>query len=263
MGLDFTELQRWIVPWLLVSLRVGVAFSLLPAPFGGGAPTRIRAAAGLLVGWALTLSTPWPADPSATEAMLRPVWLLRAAVGEVLLGGVVGLTARVVLAVAEMAGSWMGFSAGLGFAQSVDPTFGESTTPPARAMSALAAVVFFALEGHHTVMRALGATLRLAPPGASFGAFSPAGVLSIGSAMMARGLQMAAPVVATLFLVQVGTAFVSRAAPRIQLFALTFAIAAGVGLAVLDLAAPAMAPSYAEAVRRLPADLDRAFGVLP
>ncbi len=263
MGLDVTGLQRWIVPWLLVSLRVGVAFALLPAPFGGGAPRRIRAAAGLLVGWALTLSTPWPADPAAAAAVLRPVWLLRAALGEVLLGGIVGLTARLVLASAEMAGAWMGFSAGLGFARSVDPTFGASATPPARALSALAVVVFFALEGHHTVLRALGATLRLAPPGAAFGAFSPPGVLTIGAAMMARGLQMAAPVVATLFLVQLGTAFVSRAAPRLQLFALTFAIAAGVGLAVLDLAAPAMVPSYAQVVRHMPGDLDRAFGIRP
>ncbi len=257
MGVDLGGLVLWIVPWLLVSLRVGVALALLPAPFGSGAPLRLRAAASLLFGWALTLAAPWAGD-ATFEALLDPWRGGRAAVVEVWLGAIVGLTARVVLAAAELAGSWMGFSAGLGFAQSVDPTFGEASTPVARLTSAFAVVLFFVFEGHHTVLRALAATLRIAPPGLHDGSIAPQGVLSIGADMFAHGLRIAAPVVATIFLVQLGTALVARAASRIQIFALTFAIAAGVGLLLLQLAAPAVATALGEAVRRLPEDMERA-----
>ncbi len=258
MGVEIPEPARWLVPWLLVSLRVGVALALLPAPFGNGAPLRVRAAASLLFGWTLSVSGPWAGDP-AFEALLDPWRGVRAAVTEVWLGAIVGLTARVALAAAELAGSWMGFSAGLGFAQSVDPAFGEASTPVGRLTGAFAVVLFFVFEGHHTVLRALAATLRFAPPGLRSTSLEPWGVLGIGADLFARGLQIAAPVVATLFLVQVGTALVSRAASRLQLFALTFAIASGVGLLVLQLAAPAMAPALGESFRRLPRDMERAF----
>lgn len=55
---------------------------------------------------------------------------------------------------------------------------------------------------------------------------------------------------ATKFLVQLGTAFVSRTAPRVHRFALSVSVAAG--LVVLRLAAPAICTAIAAQMRHLP-----------
>ena len=84
----------------------------------------------------------------------------------------------------------------------------------------------------------------------------------IGGAMLARGLQVAGPVVATMFIVQLGTALASRAAPRVHLFSFSFAIAIGAGVLTMLVAAPSLATAIAVEVRRLPGALSSVLGGL-
>jgi flagellar biosynthetic protein FliR len=51
---------------------------------------------------------------------------------------------------------------------------------------------------------------------------------------------MALPVIATLLMVQVAMAFISRAAPAMQIFSVGFAVSLVVGLGVLFMAFPEM-----------------------
>ncbi len=257
------ELMVLIGPLLpligLLSLRVGVAFAAMPSPFGDGAPVRVRAALGVLVAFSLAL----PRVEMAAEMSMEPAWLLPAALGEVLVGGVIGLTVRVTLAAVEAAGAFAGFSSGLAFAASVDPTLGESSSPLGRALSALAVLIFFAVGGHHAVLAALDFSFTHAPPGNAFGAVVHDGILTIGSEIAAQGLRIAAPVVATMFLVQLGLALVSRAAPRVHLFSLSFAVAVSAGVLTLFAAAPSIAPAIAEELQHLPEELRRMLGATP
>jgi flagellar biosynthetic protein FliR len=242
---------------LLVSIRVGIALAAMPAPFGDLAPVRIRAALGVLLSLAIAIPN---VESLVVDVDLSILGLGRAALGEALVGVVIGLTVRVTLAAAQVAGSFAGFSMGLGFAQSVDPALGEMTTPVARLLASFAALIFLVLHGHHVVLHALVSTLHVAPPGDAFGAIGHEGVLSIGSEMLAHGLRIAAPVVATMFIVQLGTGLVSRAAPRVHIFALSFAVAAAAGMATLYIAAPSVANAVALEVRHLPAALEAAMG---
>jgi flagellar biosynthetic protein FliR len=78
------------------------------------------------------------------------------------------------------------------------------------------------------------------------------GVIDLGADLVARGLQIAAPVVASMFIVQIGIAFVSRTAPRVHLFAFAFSVSIGAGMLVLWVAAPAVCTAIAQQVRHLP-----------
>ena len=114
------------VPYfMLASLRVGVTFACMPAPFGSIAPATVRLAVSLVVTFALSLAMFDPTTPLAVDA----VSLLRAAVCELFLGAVIGMTVRVILAASEIAGSAIGQSIGLGFATTVDPSHGDSVLP--------------------------------------------------------------------------------------------------------------------------------------
>lgn len=249
-------LVHWLVPLGLIALRVGIALASLPAPFGEGSPITVRAALGVVIAFALCL--PHGEWRSARE--WEAIALVRAGFGEALVGAVIALTVRVTLAAAEVAGSMMSSAIGLDFATSVDPAFGEESTPPGRLLASLAVLIFFAFEGHHSFLEALAWSFDKAPPGQGFKAFHASGVLPLGSTLVAHGLRIASPVVATMFIVQVGSALVARAAPRVQLFALTFSFSVAAGLIALWLAAPSVATAVGVEIRHLPAALLKALG---
>ncbi|NOY91173.1 MAG: flagellar biosynthetic protein FliR [Deltaproteobacteria bacterium] len=256
-GFGFSDAAFAFIPLVvLLSLRVGVMLAAMPAPFGSLAPVRVRVALGLLIAVALSL----PHAAMANALPIEPLALMRLAIPEMLVGLIIGTTVRVTLAGAQIAGTAIGFSSGLAFANSVDPTFGESVPPTSRALSSFAVVLFFTLGGHHAALEALTQSITIAPPGNAFVAVAHEGVLNIGSQMMTQGLRIASPVVATMFIVQLGMALVSRAAPRVQIFSLTFAVAVSAGLLTLLVAMPSIAPAIAADIHRLPEDLSAALG---
>lgn len=247
------ELMR-IAPFIaLVSLRVALVLALMPAPFGDLAPMRIRAALGFLVAMVICL----PHLALAPKLALDPGPLLVAAVTEIFVGSVIGLTARVTLAAAEIAGTIAGNAMGLGFAGSIDPLFGQESLPTTLIMNSIGILTFFALRGHHAVFEALYASLTLVPAGETIHSLRAAELTTLGAGMVAHGLRIAAPVVATMFITQLGTALVARAAPRVQIFALSFGVTVSVGALVLVASAPQVASAISTSVSGLLPTLTR------
>lgn len=245
-----------VMPYaFLLSLRVGTAFATLPAPFGDVAPMRVRATLGVLVALALVA----PMFGTAEAMPVDPVLMVRAGLGEAAVGAVIGLTVRMALSTAEIAGTIAGTSMGLGFATSVDPMFGDEALPTSRLLASLAALIFFVLDGHHIVLAAVSATIRVAPIGDGFRAIRAENLVHIGSGLISQGLRIAAPVVATMFIVQVGTALVAKAAPRVQVFGLTFALTTSIGLVALYFATPGIAYATSEFLSQLPTRIDAMF----
>ena len=232
----------------LVSLRVAVVLALMPAPFGEVAPARIRAALSFLIALVLTLPSLGHVSMPSTD----PPELLVSGLAELFVGSVIGLTARVTLAAAEIAGTLAGNAMGLGFASQIDPLFGSEGVPTSGILNSLAVLIFFALRGHHVLIEALSASLLLAPCGGGFPEFRPENLLKMGGLMMAQGLRIASPVVATMFLVQLGTALVARSAPKVQIFALSFGVTVSIGGMILVMSAPQLAQTLANVIATIP-----------
>jgi flagellar biosynthesis protein FliR len=238
-----------IAPFLaLVSLRVAVVLALLPAPFGELAPATIRGALSFILAFVITL----PAIHAAPEIAQDPLTLMGYAGSEFLVGSAIGLTARVTLAAAEAAGTLAGNSMGLGFANQIDPLFNSEGVPTTGLLSYVAVLIFFVLHGHHIVIQALSASLMAAPPAKGFASFQTDTLLSLGSKIVAQGLRIAAPVVGTMFISQLGMALVSRAAPKVQIFSLTFGVAVSVGALILVASAPQVAQGMANTIATMP-----------
>jgi flagellar biosynthesis protein FliR len=234
--------------FILASLRVALTFAGMPAPFSGVAPMQIRTALSVLVTMAVLI----PQLPTLPQLPLDLVVLGKAAFFELFIGMLLGLTVRVTLAAAEIAGTMLGQTMGLGFAGSVDPSYGESLLPTAFLLEAMAALVFFSLGCHHVLLSGLAASFQAAPIGAPITAAWRGSALTIGADLVARGVQIASPIIASMFIVQVGTAFVSRIAPRVHLFAFTFSISVGAGMLLLWAAAPAVCTAVVRQVQHLP-----------
>jgi flagellar biosynthesis protein FliR len=254
---SFAELQA-LAPWVgLLSIRIGVMFAALPSPFGALTPVTIRAALSVLL--ALAISLAHRGQPLSVD--VTSISVISAIYGEICVGTVIGLTARVILAAAESAGSIAGTSMGLGFAETVDPDFGMGALPTTRVIGLLGTLIFLIFRGHHALIQALASSVTIAEPGRVFSVLSARGPMALGNSMLARGLQIAAPVVGTMFIIQLGTALISKAAPRVQFFAFSFAISAAAGLISLFISAPAIVTAISAQVRGLPAALLAALGV--
>ena len=246
--MSFAAITDLIPLFVLASLRVTLTLLGLPAPFGGVAPMRIRTALSVMLTIAVLVPLMGRLSPIATD----PVTLARAAAYELLIGSVMGMTARVTLAASEVAGTMAGQAMGLGFATSIDPTHGESILPTTYLLGALSTLIFLAFNGHHVVIAALAESFARVPVGEALPAAVRYSALTLGGDLVARGLQIAAPVVATMFIVQLGTSFVSRTAQRVHLFAFSFSVAVAAGLLVLWVSAPSLTGAITAQVRRLP-----------
>lgn len=212
----------------LLAIRCLTLFALVPVFGGSSIPLRIRAAVAFLLALVLT--------PLAAPTMPElPLWAgVAAAFGEVLLGLAMGLVVRLSFLAAEFGGGALGLQMGLAFAQVVDPQTKEETPISARMLGLFAAVLFVAAGGHRMLLAALAESVTEVPIGAVFAHFeSPYGMIALLSTATATGLRIAAPVMVALFLANVGLALLSRAAPQLQLFILSFGLSIALGGLIL------------------------------
>jgi flagellar biosynthetic protein FliR len=248
LELALQELVPRIPLFILGSIRITLTFAGMPAPFSAVAPMQLRTALSLLIALIVLI----PQLPTLQLVPLEPIALAKAAVFELFIGMVLGMTVRVTMAAAAVAGAILGQAMGLGFGGMIDPNFGESVVPTAFLLEAIAGLVFFSLGCHHVLLSGIAASFQAAPIGAPLSDAWRGSALWIGADLVGRGVQIASPVLASLYIVQVWTAFVSRAAPRVHLFAFAFSISVGAGLLLLWASAPAVCMAVIRYVQHLP-----------
>jgi flagellar biosynthetic protein FliR len=138
---------------------------------------------------------------------------------EILIGLSLGFVLRVIFGMVTAAGELISMQSGLSFARSVDPSTGATVTALEQFQNLLAIMVFLGMDGHHTVLKGIAVSLREVPPGSLV--VKPALfqylAVSAGSIFPAS-LKICAPVVVTLFLVDIGLGIVARLIPQVNVF---------------------------------------------
>ncbi|MFN9067352.1 MAG: flagellar biosynthetic protein FliR, partial [Bdellovibrionales bacterium] len=141
----------------------------------------------------------------------------------------------------SMAGELISVSLGLASAQVYNPFSGNNGQVLEQFFSLFGMIVFLALNGHHVFVTALVEsfqTLPVAKLSIEFG----------GLAELAKQFQqifvimikMAAPVVITLFIVNMSMAIIGRAVPQINVLVTSFPVTIMIGLVVLIISMPLM-----------------------
>lgn len=212
---------------------------VIAAPLGWHrAPARIRAV--LVISVALSSHGVHPHSLDLESA--GPLdWLLWVG-GEFLFGAAIGLVIRFILAIAEVAAESFAPIMGLGAAQIFDPSSSSTGTVLSRVLFYLAVLIALLLGVHRTVLSAIISSFRVLPLGTvqnPGGAAEP--LLLLSSAAIQTGVRIAVPILALLFITQVALAFISRAAPAMQIFSVGFAVTLAVGGVAIILTVPDMA----------------------
>jgi flagellar biosynthetic protein FliR len=232
-GLEASLAGRALV-FLCVLARISGLVLVAPGPWTA-APVRVRAAVVILLAFVATIS---PLGHGA-ELSDRPLTTALAITSEFAIGACMGMTVRLVVATAEIAGEFIAPQLGIGVAALFDPHLSVSETPIGTMYRNLALLIGVLVGLHRQVIGALLGSFHVLPPGEIVDSGQAAGaILALTTQSIEAGIRIALPTVAVLFLVQVALAFVARSAPALQIFSVGFAVTLGVGLLVLVVSLP-------------------------
>lgn len=240
----------------LLLVRPGALVATAP-PFGGSY-TPVPVKIGLSVILALCM-----APTVAVPALASGPALAVVAGRELLIGIALGMSVRVLVAGVELAGQLAGFQLGFSYAAAVDPQTGARNNVIAALYANLALLTFLAINGHHQVLRAVARSYSAVPIG--FGGLDASLSMLVArslGAIFVLGVQLAAPVVIVLLIVEAGLGLVTRAAPALNMLILGFPVRLLAGLVVLAATVsvvPAIAQAAAPALLDLAMRLARAF----
>ena len=219
---------------LVVLEAVRISGMIIIAPLGfTQAPNRVKAALVVL----LTLAAHGFGQNLVSET--PPAALAFAVVGEFVLGVAIGMVPRLIIAAVETAGEEIGPNMGLGVAQIFDPSSHASQNAITQILRDLAILLGVLVGLHRVVIGAVIGSFRVVPAGSVQHLENLTEMmLSLSANAITTGIKLAIPILAVLLVTQVALAFVSRAAPAIQVFSIGFAITTGVGALLLILTLP-------------------------
>jgi flagellar biosynthetic protein FliR len=244
--------------FVLVLVRFGGMLAFAPVLGHRSVPVSHRAAVGALL--ALLLAP--VVGPSPDVDLADTPGLVLAVAGELLVGVIIGFVATLVLAVVESAGELIGTAMGFGFTALFDPAAAAQKTAVDRFLGLIAILLFLALNGHHVLIQAVAASLQRIPPGTVTLRAGPlaGGIGLLGARLFRSGLELAAPLLALLLVLNIGLALLNRVAPQTNVFAVGLPLTVGLGLVGLAETLPHVGAAVARMTAVLMTDFDLLLG---
>ncbi|MEW6643632.1 MAG: flagellar biosynthetic protein FliR [Pseudomonadota bacterium] len=215
MRIDISLLPALAAAFMLVFARIGAMVMLMPGFGESNIPVRVKLSIALM----LTLimlplhRAAYHIDMTSMTPML--VLLLQ----EIIVGIVLGATARVTLAALSVAGSVIAQQLGLGFVTAIDPTQGAQGALLGNFLTILGMALLFATDTHHLVIGALSASYKVFAPGELIPSGDIAALATQAFTTAFKiGIQLASPFIVFGLVFNVGLGLLARMMPQMQVY---------------------------------------------
>lgn len=219
----WAEIQRF----LFILLRVSTMILLVPVFDSRNIPLMVKA------GLCLSLSIfcyqflrVQPMEP-LSDLVTFGVGIAQ----EVMIGAMIGLVVRLLFAGIQLAGEMIGFQMGLTIANVIDPVSSNQISIISQMLYLFAILIFWAMDGHHTVFHALAESFALIPP---FGMrlSEPLGRFTLDQAvaMFRMALLFGAPMIVSLVLATLVIGLIARTVPQMNVFMVALPAKIWIGL---------------------------------
>jgi flagellar biosynthetic protein FliR len=215
MRIDISLLPALAATFMLVFARVGAMVMLLPGLGESNIPVRIKLAIALLL--TLIILPLHRADYHVNLDALSALLVLM--IYEIVIGVVLGATARVTLAALQVAGAVIAQQLGLGFVTSVDPTQGQQGVVIGNFLTLLGITMLFATDSHHLVIAALNDSYSIFSPGEVVPSGDVAALATRAFAAAFKiGMQLSAPFLVFGLVFNIGLGVLARLMPQMQVY---------------------------------------------
>jgi flagellar biosynthetic protein FliR len=241
MHVDISLLPALAAAFILAFARVGAMVMLLPGLGEANIPVRVKLGIALL----LTLII-LPLHRAAYHVDMNSMTsLLVLMLQEIIIGVVLGATARVTLSALSVAGSVIAQQLGLGFVTSVDPTQGQQGLLIGNFLTILGITLLFATDSHHLVISALNESYRIFSPGETMltGDIADLATRAFAAAFKI-GMQLSAPFLVFGLVFNIGLGVLARLMPQMQVYFVGVPLSIMVGFLIFALVLTAMMGTY-------------------
>ena len=241
MRIDVSVLPALAAIFVLVFARVGAMVMLLPGFGETNIPARVKLSIALL----LTLII-LPLHRNAYHVDVTSISSLGVLmVHELIIGVVLGATARVTLSALSVAGSVIAQQLGLGFVTAVDPTQGQQGQIIGNFLTILGLTLLFATDSHYLVIAALSESYRIFSPGELMPTGDVAKLATTAFAAAFKiGLQLSAPFLVFGLVFNIGLGILARLMPQMQVYFVGVPLSIMIGFVIFAVVLAAMMGTY-------------------
>jgi flagellar biosynthesis protein FliR len=232
-----------LVTFMLVMTRLVAAFTVAPPFDGTQLPARIRVGLAVAIAIAVTPNQSGVVPESVPGLVVGLAY-------QVVVGLAMGFAIRLLLSAVSSAGALIDLAVGYSAAALYDPFSQAAATPLARLYQLMATVFLVVLDGHLLVVHGILRSYEAAPlSGMRIDSLGTVLTEGVGQ-MLIAALEIAFPVLVALVLADAVLGLVTRAAPRLNVMVLGFAVKSLILLFVLGLALPLVANGVSTLVVR-------------
>jgi len=225
-----TDLIPHITIFLLVLVRVTAFFVTVPFFSYRTIPQQVRITLAFVLSWMMYYTI--DVEPFVVNGEY-----LMLIIKEALIGVLLGLVGYMVMSAVQIAGSFIDFQAGFAIANIIDPQTGAQSPLIGQLFNTIAILVLVAIDGHHLILDGIFYSYEFMPMNQVFPNFGDKNLIEFivktFVAVFGISFQMAAPVVATIFLVDLALGITARTVPQLNIFVVGFAIKIAVTFIVL------------------------------
>ena len=241
MQLDVSFLPAFGAAFILMFARLGTMIMLLPGLGERSVPVRVRLTIALVLTFVM-----FPLHRAGYTIDLRAPGPVIVALGqELLVGLVLGMTARLTISALQTAGSVIAQQLGLGFVTAVDPTQGQQGIILGNFLTLLGVTLIFATDLHHMVIAGLNDSYRLFRPGEiPVVADMTAHVTNMIAGAFRVGIQLSGPFLVFGLVFNIALGVLSRLMPQMQVYFVAVPLSIMIGFLILLIVVGAMMGSF-------------------
>jgi flagellar biosynthetic protein FliR len=178
-------------------------------------------------------------EPTIQPVTFGTITFLLLMLSEILLGGMIGLIARMIFTAVEYGGTVIGYQMGFAAANIYDPQNERQLALISQFQNVFAILIFLAIDGHHIFLQVAAKSYTVLPPGV----FNISGeaipyLLTLSSRIFFLGIQFSAPILVVLLLSGLILGILARVFPQLNVFLLSFPLNIGISFTVIGLTLP-------------------------
>ncbi|MDI1366198.1 MAG: flagellar biosynthetic protein FliR [bacterium] len=232
----------------LVFARVGAMVMLMPGIGDNAVPPRIRLSFALLM--AMLLAPLVQKTVGGIPTTVGGLW--GQVIHEILIGLMIGSVLKLFFTALSTAGEIVSMQTTLSFAQSTNPSMGQSSTAVSTFLSMLGLTLIMATDMHHLFIGAIVKSYDIFP----FTRAVPihdAATLAVQTVAdsFSLGVQLAAPVIVFSLVFNLAVGLVGRVMPSFQIFFVASPLSVILGLSLLALSLGGIAMVWTDRYREL------------
>jgi len=220
---------------LLIFVRILSAF--IAAPVYGH--SSIPSVAKIFISFVIAYIIFSAVDTSSIIIEFNVWWFLINILKEVVTGLIIGFSLNLIFYGFNFAGTFIGFDMGLAMAQVLNPVEETTGNVIGQIIYFLALMIFFMIDGHHYLIRALTYSFTIVP----LGSYSLTGevyelLVKYSFAVFVIAVKISAPILVSFFLVHIAEGILAKVIPQMQVFFVTQPLKIGIGFILLIMVIP-------------------------